>query len=326
MRERRDFGERTRNKEDREPRRKYFLVYEGEKTEKIYFDKVIECRKSLHINDLLDLIPIEREYYEQGISNPKKLVEIFIADVNLSEAEDISCEKLLGWIMGDLIDKCSFLDREKVKEKIWRNLKEIGQELWGDDLNRKLNKYNIDSDCQKVISFLISKMDKQFSWPEIVINIGEGIARNHNITYDPEIDKVCFVIDRDRRSFKSKQYEETLEICKKNKYGFYISNPCFEFWLLLHFQESRHLNDEEKKNLLENKKFDGSRSTPSRTYAENKLRGVLAGYTKNNYEVAKLISRVPNAIENEKLFCEDEALLIDEVGSRIGILFQELRV
>ena len=52
----------------------------------------------------------------------------------------------------------------------------------------------------------------------------------------------------------------------------------------------------------------------------------ISGYTKNNYEVAKLISRVPNAIENEKLFCEDEALLIDEVGSRIGILFQELRV
>ena len=326
MRERRNFGVRTRDKKDREPHRKYFLVFEGEKTEKIYFDKVIECRKSLNINDLLDLIPIEREYYEQGTSNPKKLVEIFIEDVNLSEVEDISREKLLGWIMGDLIDKCSFLDKENVKEKIWFNLKAIGQKLWGDDLSRKINKDNIDSDCQEIISSLISKMDKQFSWPEIVINIGEGIALNHNITYDPELDKVCFIVDRDRKSFKEDQYRETMEICKKNKYGFYVSNPCFEFWLLLHFQESRNLSDEEKKKLLENKKSDGNRKTPRRTYAENKLRGLLAGYTKNNYDVAKIISRVPDAIENEKMFCEDEALLINEVGSRIGILFQELRV
>ncbi len=326
MRERRNFGVRTRDKKDREPHRKYFLVFEGEKTEKIYFDKVIECRKSLNINDLLDLIPIEREYYEQGTSNPKKLVEIFIEDVNLSEVEDISREKLLGWIMGDLIDKCSFLDKENVKEKIWFNLKAIGQKLWGDDLSRKINKDNIDSDCQEIISSLISRMDKQFSWPEIVINIGEGIALNHNITYDPELDKVCFIVDRDRKSFKEDQYRETMEICKKNKYGFYVSNPCFEFWLLLHFQESRNLSDEEKKKLLENKKSYGNRKTPRRTYAENKLRGLLAGYTKNNYDVAKIISRVPDAIENEKMFCEDEALLINEVGSRIGILFQELRV
>ena len=311
MRERRNFGVRTRDKKDREPHRKYFLVFEGEKTEKIYFDKVIECRKSLNINDLLDLIPIEREYYEQGTSNPKKLVEIFIEDVNLSEVEDISREKLLGWIMGDLIDKCSFLDKENVKEKIWFNLKAIGQKLWGDDLSRKINKDNIDSDCQEIISSLISKMDKQFSWPEIVINIGEGIALNHNITYDPELDKVCFIVDRDRKSFKEDQYRETMEICKKNKYGFYVSNPCFEFWLLLHFQESRNLSDEEKKKLLENKKSDGNRKTPRRTYAENKLRGLLAGYTKNNYDVAKIISRVPDAIENEKMFCEDEALLIN---------------
>lgn len=326
MRERRDFGVRTRDKKDREPHRKYLLVFEGEKTEKIYFDKVMECRNVLHINDLLDLIPIEREYYEQGISNPKKLVERFIEDVNLSKVEDISCEKLLGWIMEDLIEKCSFLDNENVKMKIWCNLKEIGQDLWGHDLSRKINKENIYNDCQNVVSSLISKMEKQFSWPEIVTNIGEGISHNHNITYDPDLDKVCFIVDRDKRSFKEDQYRDTINICQRHKYGFYVSNPCFEFWLLLHFQESRNLSDEEKKNLLENKKFDGSRKTSSRTYAENKLRGLLVGYTKNKYDVSKIISKVPNAIENEKMFCEDEVLLIDKVGSRVGILFQELCV
>lgn len=47
MRERKQFAERTRVLASDEVRQKYFLVYEGAKTELIYFDAVAELREDL---------------------------------------------------------------------------------------------------------------------------------------------------------------------------------------------------------------------------------------------------------------------------------------
>ncbi len=39
------------------------------------------------------------------------------------------------------------------------------------------------------------------------------------------------------------QYDYVLEQCNIRKYGFYITNPCFEFWLLMHFDDVNRLKD-----------------------------------------------------------------------------------
>lgn len=72
MRERKRFAERTRVLVSDEVRQKYFLVYEGENTELVYFDAITELREDLKLNPLIELVPIVRSYNEEGWSNPKK--------------------------------------------------------------------------------------------------------------------------------------------------------------------------------------------------------------------------------------------------------------
>ncbi|MGL5355333.1 MAG: RloB family protein [Cetobacterium sp.] len=62
-------------------------------------------------------------------------------------------------------------------------------------------------------------------------------------------DELCMVIDRDPNNFFESQFDKIVQECKKNKYFLAITNPCFEFWLLLHFDISFYSNIE----LLQNK-------------------------------------------------------------------------
>ena len=93
--------------------------------------------------------------------------------------------------------------------------------------------------------------------------------------------------------------------------------PCFEFWLLLHFDEVFQLD---KQKLLDNPKV-----TAKRRYAENELRRIYPGYSKTRYYAEPFVRDIDKAIENEKEFCEDIEELKDSVGSNIGKLICEMR-
>lgn len=58
MREKRDHSVRTSVSQSIEPRKKYFLVYEGIETEPIYFDALKKCTEYSRISPLIDMIPI----------------------------------------------------------------------------------------------------------------------------------------------------------------------------------------------------------------------------------------------------------------------------
>ena len=60
------FGER--NEKEREPAKKYYLIYEGAKTEAQYFNGIIQNKEKLNINSLIELIPVLRSYNEEDWS------------------------------------------------------------------------------------------------------------------------------------------------------------------------------------------------------------------------------------------------------------------
>ncbi len=128
-------------------------------------------------------------------------------------------------------------------------------------------------------------------------------------------------MDRDKKSFlsvpKNNQYDYVLRTCREKGFGFYLSNPCFEFWLLLHFDEVVQL-DREK--LLENPLVSAKRR-----YTEQEIRRLLPGYSKSKYNVSLLMERIEVAVKNESMYCEDIEELEHELGSNVGLLIQELR-
>jgi len=100
-------------------------------------------------------------------------------------------------------------------------------------------------------------------------------------------------------------------------FHFCVTNPCFEFWLLLHFDEVLTLD---KEKLLDNPKV-----TAKRRYAEDELRKIYPGYKKSFYHAETLVKRIDKAIENEKEFCEDIEELECAIGSNVGKLIAKMR-
>ena len=312
MREKRNFAERTKiSKEDR-TRKKYFLVFEGSRTEEIYFDTINELKGKIGINPLIEIISIERTYSEYGWSNPKKILEQLLKDLEEIEDEKLSYKTLVDKIMEIIVEDKNF--SLKISKK--SNLKEVIEDIENEIESLENTVKNIEEDCITLLSIITKKV---FLVKEEIANILEKVLENignQQITYSEDIDKMCLIVDRDKKSFKEEQYNYVKEECKRKNFKFYVTNPCFEFWLLLHFDEVHSINREK---LLENK-----RASSKVRYVESKLKKYFP-YNKNKYNAELLIEKIDLAIENEKRFCEDIEELKDKLGSNIGLLIKELK-
>ena len=110
---------------------------------------------------------------------------------------------------------------------------------------------------------------------------------------------------------------KVLKICKEEGFLFFVTNPCFEFWLLLHFYTVFSLDI--------NKLKANEKITSKRRYTEEELNQLVPGFKKNNIQFQVFEDKIDNAINNEKLFAEDLSDLKSLVGSNVGKLIIELR-
>lgn len=258
---------------------------------------------------MIELVPIIRSYSEDGWSNPKKILDRIISNLEEEETGQFTYESLLNRIMDYLYDE-KILTTSKVQaHALWGILEEGCEKILKKRLNDNVD--NLVEDCNKLTGYLNQESD--------VVNIVDDISdiiRASNITYDKRFDKICLIVDRDKESFlaipENNQYDYVLRTCRKKGFGFYVSNPCFEFWLLLHFDEVFKLD---RDKLLENPQV-----TAKRRYAEHELRKLLPGYKKEKYNVDILIKNLSLALYNAEQFCQNEELLISEVGTNIGKL------
>ena len=294
--------------------KKYFLVYEGSDTELIYFDAVNSMRENIGINPLIELIPIIRSYSEEGWSNPKKILDRIIENLEESKAERISYETLLNRMM-DYFYETKVITTSKVLAKsIWNTMVRICAE----DLKKMLQAEveNIEADCNAILELLT----KEYDIGHVISGISD-IIRDGGLTYAEGFDQICLIVDRDKDSFSAlpgnDQYGYVVDKCKEKGFQLCITNPCFEFWLLLHFDEVFELDTDK---LLENPKI-----TVKRRYAEQELHRIYPRYKKSSYQAEELVKNIDKAIQNEKKFCEDIKGLESSVGSNIGRLIEEMR-
>lgn len=314
MRESRVFAERTKVSEADRTAKKYFLVCEGTETELIYFKAVCNAKSTIGISPLIELIPIVRCYSEVGWSNPKKMLDRVIADIQESKTGLLSYETVINRIIEYFTDE-EILHIGKSRDVIWGVLLQI-LEKYGKVLSDRIKTHDIEAECTAIIS----QLQDELKIETVIVDIID-IIKKGGITYSEEIDKVCLVVDRDRKSFVSNpnndQYSYVIKKCKESKFGFYVTNPCFEFWLLLHFDE---VFDLDREALIQNEKI-----TAKCRYTEYELRKVFANYKKAQYDAEFLMNRIEKAIVNESKFCEDIVMLENTLGSNVGRLINEMR-
>lgn len=139
--------------------------------------------------------------------------------------------------------------------------------------------------------------------------------------YKTEDDSFGIVIDRDCGSHTVKQMKEVVKRCKEKNYLCYITNPCIEFWQLLHVSDVATEYSELLEDILQNKK-----DANDNTFVSNLLykktgerKSIQAKSFKKYY-----LPNVDLAIERAKGFSSGDRLL-EELGSNLGELIELLR-
>ncbi len=145
--------------------------------------------------------------------------------------------------------------------------------------------------------------------------------------FDPGIDRVCVIFDRDYRDLK-KSIDEIFCLCDKHGIKIVLSNPNFELWLLMHFPNMDQYSREE---LLANQRNLGGKlftgASAKKKYLEILVSENAKGYIKGRkLEFEKFLPSVGLAIMQAKAYCEDSRKLVDELGTSVGKLMEEIRL
>ena len=130
-------------------------------------------------------------------------------------------------------------------------------------------------------------------------------------------DEACMIVDRDPMSFTEEQYTKIVSECENSEIQFYVTNPRFEFWLLLHFFS---------RDQLDIKEICAPHEPQKEHYIEKCLHQHYPHFNKSRYSFTPFKNKVQTAIENERAFYEDPDQMKDKdnIGCNIGILLTKL--
>lgn len=133
-----------------------------------------------------------------------------------------------------------------------------------------------------------------------------------------EPNELWMVVDRDKQNVSKDQLNEIIEKCRIEGYNLALSNPTFEFWLLLHLT-SIELYDREL--LLSNSK---ATVKSKKRFLETELSKLLGGYNKNKLHFEKFEKGIKDAVNRAKELSIDNQAIIDDLGTSVGLLVEKI--
>ena len=234
FRKHRPFNERSKKSNFKKPKKRFYIICEGKKTENQYFNGVFNHRVELGIDQLIDIIIIQQ--LDHHIPHPMYLAE--------------ACKYTI-----DNIENPDFFDNNELNFK----------------------------------------------------------------AYDSKIDEIWLIFDRDPETLFKHQYDKVKAICEVYDLNIGMTNPNFEFWLLLHLPGIQDYNREE---LFQNKK---DRSTGKR-YLERELNYRLpGGYNKGNIKFERFKDTVDLALEQSGAFETKECNILTNLGTTVQNLILKMK-
>lgn len=132
-----------------------------------------------------------------------------------------------------------------------------------------------------------------------------------------DTDELWMIIDTDRW----KSIPDIITECKKQSNMFVaVSNPCFEFWLLLHIKDIAGYDENELELILKNAKV-----TAKKNYVDAKISEILGSYNKNNPKPELFLPTVDFAIKQAKLLDKNNYEYPDKLGSHVYKVVEKLK-
>ncbi len=187
------------------------------------------------------------------------------------------------------------------------------EKLYFEAIKNKFRITRVQIEVLKRTDFGINETN---SSPIDVLKTLDEFKKRYHLKSD---DQLWLVIDRDRQNIKDKQLSEIAQQIVQKKYFLALSNPCFELWLLLHFENPRDWDENKQDEYFENKKEGAKR------LLERLLSAHLEGYDKAAYDTEKLMAQIDAAITHaEYLPIKENERWHSTLGTKVGELVAQL--
>lgn len=161
--------------------------------------------------------------------------------------------------------------------------------------------------------------DKDISFPRKLIAFAESQKDNEDISFDRERDKMIIVFDADIFEEKVQDYEEDVALGEKENM-LAVSNPAFELFLLLHFENAFEEDIEPNVEQIIRNEKDGNQ-----TFIYKLLLARTGVNPKKNSSIGELAKCVNIAIAQEKKINEDIHNCKGRVTCNIGKIIESIR-
>lgn len=263
------------------PAKIIYLSVEGTVTEKEYFESLSRYRNKLGINTRISVEVLSRNDTNSAPQNVIELLEEYV------------------------------------------ELRNTNEEIEASDLPSEFKeKHSVD----EVEAYLKGRMDKQnmetFSYELRLLGYDISYIKHlkKNESEYKKYDEFGIVIDRDKHSHTEKMMMDCIKHCREHNYLCYISNPCFEFWLLLHLCDVKQEYADNLEDIKNNRKL-----SKQHTYVSNEVsKRANHGKKKLNFEV-NYLNGVFMAADRAKSFAIEEEELVYDIGTNLGKLIDKLR-
>lgn len=178
------------------------------------------------------------------------------------------------------------------------------------------NDHRFNNEILELVSLRRDPKDTK-SAPKYVFESLESIKDEYSLAIN---DELWMIIDRDRNG---KNIEKFYQKCNSEKnFYFALSNPCFEFWLLLHIKDLNEFTKDELIIIFENNKV---KPKSKRTYLKKLLSELLPdGYNDSNPRPERFLLFLENAMSSTKKLSKPEEKYPEGLGSDVYKLVEKL--
>ena len=281
--------------------KRYYLAFEGKKTEQVYFGAL---EKNRVFSKNVCTIRFIRGPAESSNSHPTNIVKMVGDYIRLQTEGVYSVDLFINNVLDEL---------RETKQLRFSNDEAPAM---GRLLRKELEKMGlVEGRTIKDTSLAIVVAEEHFKKERNLAAIAIDLSAYKEPHYQNcENDDYCIIVDRDQGNFFPEQVEEVINTCERENYRLFITNPYFEMWLLLHF-------DVPKEVIIK------------RSMELHGLKEELAKYSKINTEYTDVsneyVPAVKIAMEKLENYAQDlsklkELTSPDSIGSNIGELMTEL--
>mgnify|MGYP000889508972 FL=1 len=272
-------GNRFERPETQSIKRVVFLSVEGEVTERRYFEFVREPRETLGIKSVVEIHVLRRG---DSSSSPEKVVELLENYLEVRNNNDFLAE----------VDKLELKHYDK--EFIHKYL-EAPDTI---DVKEKRQFEGFLKEEQLDLTYLL------------FLNKFKGSDNGEN-------DVFGIVIDRDAGNHSPENMARIFDECDEKGYRCFLTNPRFEFWLLLHVADVKSEYPDELEKMLDFNDETVDKHLLEKTGGGKKIQRK----TFDTY----FLPNIDTAIERANGLCTSRNELLDQLGSTLGELFELLR-